>query len=97
MPTLNYDGAPRPITADEAREIAHGEYQLIKLGEYGSRNYAGHRGADGGMHLCEPTRKGQDAVSYINVKRADLRERIMAGKCQHTVFYDRARDRFYCA
>jgi hypothetical protein len=87
---LHYDGAPRPITEDEARTIAHEEYVLL-------RGYAAHRGSDGGFHLSEPTRQGQDAVSYVNVKRAALRERIMAGACTHTVFYDRHRDRFYCA
>jgi hypothetical protein len=89
MPDLNYDGAPRAITEDEARAIAHEEYVLL-------RGYAAHRGGDGGYHLSEPLRQRQDAVSYVNVKRRDLRERIMAGRCTHTVFYDRARDAFYC-
>lgn len=88
--TLHYDGAPRPITEAEARAIAHGEYALL-------RGYAVHRGADGGMHLSEPMRQHQDAVAYINVKRKALRERIMAGKCIHSIYYDRARDAFYCA
>jgi muramidase (phage lysozyme) len=88
MTDLHYDNAPRPITEDEAKTIAHEEYVL-------QRGYAAYSGADGGYHLFEPLRQRQDAVTYINVKRADLRRRIMAGECTHTVFYDRARDKFY--
>jgi hypothetical protein len=89
---LHYDGAPRPITEDEARAIAHAEYVFGR----GPNGVACYRGADGGLHAFSPTRRGQDAVVYLNHKRADMRERIMAGKCSHTIFYDRARDTFYC-
>jgi hypothetical protein len=92
--SLHYDGAPRPITADEAKEIAHAEHTVV------SRNGRHHwmsRGADGGMHLRETFTRSQAAIVQVNTRRKDLRERIMAGKCQHTIFYDRARDRFYCA
>lgn len=93
MSALAYDGAPRDITAEEARRIAHAEHQLV------SRNGRHHwlsRGSDGGMHLRESFTRSQAAVVQVNARRADLRERIMAGRCQHTIFYDRARDTFYC-
>jgi hypothetical protein len=85
-----YDGAPREITEDEARQLAHEEYVLSR-----PTGIACYRGADGGYHAFDPVRRGQDAIAYLNVKRRDLRERLMAGKCTHTCFYDRARDRFY--
>lgn len=91
MTNLNYNGAPRPITPDEARELAHAEY---KLGGNGASTYAMSRGSDGGYHIRQ-TGRGQAMVTWINVRRADLRERIMAGKCTQTCFYDHARDRFY--
>lgn len=87
----HYDGAPRPITDEEAKIIAHAEYVR------GYDGIACYRGADGGFHAFSPIRRGQDAIAYLNVKRADLRRRIMAGECTHTIFYDRARDVFYCA
>lgn len=92
-PSLNYDGAPRPITEDEAKQIAHEEYIIRGIGS--STKFLS-RGADGGYHLREQGR-GQLMVTVCNARRKDLRDRIMAGKCQNTVFYDRARDRFYCA
>ena len=87
---LHYDGAPRPITGEEAKTIAHAEYVR------GYDGIACYRGADGGRHAFSPIRRGQDAITYLNVKRADLRRRIMDGECTHTIFYDRARDTFYC-
>jgi hypothetical protein len=93
---LKYDGAPREITAEEAKTIAHEEYVLRR--SYG-RHMVFSRGADGGMHLryTSNSRSGQDAVVWMNTRRQDLRTRIMAGECTHTIFYNRARDTFYCA
>lgn len=91
---LHYDGAPRAITADEAKRIAHEEWTLVgpRYGQYRALS----RGSDGGMHVRETFSRGQLAVTWVNVRRQDLRERIMGGKCTHTIFYDRARDTFYC-
>lgn len=91
--TLRYDNAPREITADEARAIAHAEHQLSSRN---GQHYWMSRGSDGGMHLRETFTRSQAAITQINARRNDLRERIMAGRCQHTIFYDRARDTFYC-
>ena len=93
MTCLHYDGAPRPITEAEAKAIAHDEYVIGR----GSAGVAMYRGADGGYYPFTPTRRGQDAIAYLNVKRRDLRERIMRGECTHTIFYNAARDSFYCA
>ena len=87
---LHYDGAPRPITEDEAKTIAHAEYVR------GFDGIACYRGADGGTHAFSPIRRGQDAIMYLNVKRADLRRRIMSGEAEYIIFYDSARDTFYC-
>ena len=89
---LHYDGAPRPITEEEAKTIAHEEYVIGR----GANDWAMYRGADGGYHVFEPSRRGQDAITFLNVKRKDLRERIMRGDCTHTIFYNRATDAFYC-
>lgn len=88
---LAYDGAPRPITEEEARTIAHAEYVIS------SRGAAMYRGSDGGFYPFDPLRLRQDAVQYVNAKRRALRDQIMAGECTHTVFYNAARDTFYCA
>lgn len=90
--TLHYDGAPRAITEEEAKTIAHAEYIIGR----GSDGCAMYRGSDGGYYPFSPLRRRQDAISYVNVKRADLRRRIMAGECTHTIFYNAARDEFYC-
>lgn len=90
LPT--YDNAPRPITADEARAIAHEEYALRS---YNGQHLVCSRGADGGMHLRETFTRSQAAVVWINTRRTQLRERILAGECTHTVFFDRARDAYY--
>lgn len=94
MSTLRYDGAPREITEEEARKIAHEEHKIVS--RYGQHHWYS-RGADGGMHLRESFSHSQAAIVQVNTRRKDLRERIMAGKCQFTIFYDRARDTFYCA
>lgn len=91
---LHYDGAPREITEDEAREIAHAEY---KMSSHYGQHHVMSRGADGGYHLRETFTRSQAAVVWMNARRQDLRERILTGKCTHTIFYDRARDAFYCA
>jgi hypothetical protein len=93
MPDLHYDGAPRPITEDEARDIAHAEYVIRSSG---TDHLCLSRGADGGMHLRQSFTRSQAAILWTNTRRRDLRERIMAGKCTATIFYDRARDTFYC-
>lgn len=90
---LHYDGAPRPITEDEAKTIAHEEYVL----GHGSNGVAMYRGSDGGFYPFSPARRGQDAIAFLNVKRRDLRGRIMRGECTHTIFYNPTRDTFYCA
>ena len=90
---LHYDGAPRPITEDEAKTIAHDEY---RMSGYGRDGMALYRGSDGGFYPFSPVRRGQAAIAYLNAKRADLSRRIMAGECTHTIFYNSARDTFYC-
>jgi hypothetical protein len=89
---LHYDGAPRAITHDEAQAIAEQEIDCCA----GDRGWiVRSRGSDGGMHYraSEPTRAL--AIANVMTRRRELVERIMAGACAHTMFYDRARDRFY--
>lgn len=92
--SLNYNDSPRPITQAEAEAIAEGEY--------GWRHSCDGwiiwcRGSDGGTHFADTAYSEGSARGAAEERRRGLARRIMAGQCQHTVFYDRARDRFYCA
>jgi hypothetical protein len=88
-PTTAYDGAPRAITHGEAIAIAAGEYDY-----HGTTCL--HRGADGGMHFNQTVYSEGAARGWAGEKRRALVRKIMRGDARHTVFYDRARDRFYC-
>lgn len=53
-------------------------------------------GADGGMHYRGEAYSAGAARGWADEKaRAHVR-RILAGEARYTVFYDRARDAFYC-
>lgn len=90
--SATYDGAPRPITEDEAKQIARDEYQLSKSR---GQHVCLSRGADGGMHVRETFERPLAAVVWVNARRQDLVRRLLAGDCTHTCFYDRARDRYW--
>lgn len=88
----HYDGSLRDITEAEALALSREEYQMIS--QYGQHHVLS-RGSDGGMHIRDTFTHSQAAIVWMNTRRKDLRERLLAGKCQHTCFYDRSRDRFW--
>lgn len=86
---LNYDGASRPITLTEA--------EIIAAAEYTSRGTSClSRGSDGGMHFRQSVYSEGAARGWAAEKGRAFVRRIMAGEAPHSVFYDRARDSFYC-
>lgn len=91
----HYDDAPRGITHDEAIRIALDEYPEPSRcdREWSVRS----RGADGGFHARSWHANYTAAKEDVRARRAAFVVRILAGECQHTIFYDRARDAFYCA
>ena len=86
---LHYDGASRAITHAEAERIAGDEYD-----SRGCQMLS--RGADGGIHLRGDAYSPGAARGWADEQAGKLTRKIMAGECQFTVFYDRARDTFYC-
>jgi len=84
----HYDNAPRAITHAEAARIAADEYS-----SRGCAMLSG--GADGGMHWRGDAYSPGAARGWAQEKARALVRKIMAGECQYTVFYDRARDTFY--
>ena len=88
-----YDGAPRPITVKEAVSIAHDEYPEPSRcdREWSVRS----RGADGGYHARAWHANYTAAKEDLQARRAAFVDRILAGECEHTIFYDSARGAYY--
>lgn len=86
---LRYDRAPRAVTHAEAAAIAADEYAARGRGMYS-------RGADGGMHWRGDAYSAGAAEGWRGEQARGFVRKIMAGEARHTIFYDRARDTFYC-
>jgi hypothetical protein len=86
---LHYDNAPRAIAHAEAARIAADEFSSRGRGMLS-------RGSDGGMHWRGDAYSAGAARGWAAESGRTLVRKIMAGECRFTIFYDRARDTFYC-
>lgn len=89
--------APRPITRDEAQQIADDEYEY-RAPYHGRGDWlCVSRGADGGWHYRDTAYSEAAARGWRDEKRRSLAARIMRGQVTASLTFDAARDRFYLA